>query len=147
MSSCGICYCDLKDYEICKMGCCSLELCIGCIKDYKICGQCRAPYFWSDIIDNIKNEYETEESKYQKEMLYLNGKIHSLTENNILLVHKYNVVSNNNKFLKVDLELEKNKNEKLNIENLVYIQYINNQANDEKKKKDLEILVQKYNLF
>lgn len=145
--SCDICYCDLKDYEIFRAGCCSLELCIECVKSYKKCGQCNRTYFWIDEINNMKHEYDIQETNYQKEILYLNGKLNNLTENNVILLHKFNVIKNTNNFLKVDLDLEKDKNHKLNQENLTYIEYINNQANNENKKKDLKYLVQIYNLF
>lgn len=59
---CAICYTEIKDHKLFKVGCCSVNLCVDCVKEGKLkkCPQCQESYNWinsdSDDIKTLTNE-------------------------------------------------------------------------------------------
>lgn len=45
---CAICFEEIKDHKLFKAGCCSINLCVDCVKASKLekCPQCKASYSW-----------------------------------------------------------------------------------------------------
>ena len=67
---CAICYSEIKDHKLFKAGCCSINICIDCVKIGKLkeCPQCKESYGWigpnnEEEIEELKGkieEYETD---------------------------------------------------------------------------------------
>ena len=55
---CAICYSEIKDHKLFKAGCCSINICIDCVKIGKLkeCPQCKESY--GLIGQNNKEEIE-----------------------------------------------------------------------------------------
>ena len=56
---CDICYEEIKEHKLFKAGCCSISLCVSCVKENKLkkCPQCKASYIWineTEVMWNLK---------------------------------------------------------------------------------------------
>jgi hypothetical protein len=53
---CAICYEDIKDNKLFKAGCCSINLCVDCVKKNGLdkCPQCKASYLWINETQTTK---------------------------------------------------------------------------------------------
>ena len=53
---CAICYEDIKNNKLFKAGCCSINLCVDCVKDNGLvkCPQCKTSYLWLNETETMK---------------------------------------------------------------------------------------------
>jgi hypothetical protein len=144
---CSICLEELKPYQIVRLGCCSLELCIDCVKTCKKCSQCNAPYFWVGREEALRKKYEIDEIIYQKELVNLSMKNYNLVENNKYLQERVEEMKQDVTFTKHDLHIKIYDNIKLQSQLNTLTEYINTTINEENKKKDIKNIIDKYNLL
>ena len=70
---CAICFEEIKDHKLFKAGCCSINLCVDCVKASKLekCPQCKKPYSW--IAGKIIYTIDETNKKLQAEIQRLRG--------------------------------------------------------------------------
>ena len=82
---CAICYSEIKDHKLFKGCCCSINLCIDCVKIGKLkkCPQCKESYGWigannKEEIKEFKEKFEElneDIEEYQTDICLLESKI------------------------------------------------------------------------
>ena len=137
---CCICFNDVKELDLIKAGCCSINICKSCVKsitdtDNK-CPQCRKIYFWNEtdnylksVISDLKCIIKTINHQYNETTIknhWLNSKNELLHSQNNDLIKWH--INNNKKINKLEEEIMILKNQKRNEEylnRLIQIYHLN----------------------
>jgi hypothetical protein len=142
--NCEICYTTFKDYEIVKGGCCSLNICNGCIKSLAHCPQCKKEYFFIGInrvkidsllemLDNLNNYIVKKENETVVYHHQLKSTIRYLEDRLILKEKKLVEITKsyvNTQYKNIDLanhimNVEQSINDKSRLERLIEIHHLN----------------------
>jgi len=135
---CCICFNDVKELDLIKAGCCSINICKSCIKtiaDDK-CPQCRKIYFWNEtdnyfksLISDLKCIIKTLSNQYNETTIenhWLKSKVQILQNEKRDMINWY--INNNKKICKLEDEILMMKSQKGNEEylnRLIQIHHLN----------------------
>ena len=138
---CAICYEPIKEHKLFKVGCCSLDICVDCIKmgSIKECPQCKKSYDWiaKDVDINFK-------------IMILNTKIEIMDDTLRYYKSVYKKETEKRKQLEIKIDdLTKEsmiKSKYMDQMSKTIVQLIEEKEEEEETKADLEDVIQRYHL-